>query len=306
MPTFEHRQIAHRAVMLASSLLMGTTLWLGSSELSAQAAPPESAPAELTSILSGIDAAASERDVQAILEFYSPTIVHSDGLTRDDLERAITQFWFEYPEVSYQTELQSWQQEGNAIVADTQTTITGTRDVNGRAVTIESVIESQQRYEDGQIVRQTILSEDSRVKTGVNPPEIAVNLPEQVGLGQEFNFDVIVEEPLGDRLLLGSAMEEQITPEGYFNSTPLELEALTSGGLFKIGEAPATSDNRWISAVLIREDGIISVSRRLQVGTPSVSQTNDDSSVEAVTVESAEPAESAETPSTTRFEEVIR
>lgn len=300
MPTFEHRPIAHRAVMLASSLLMGTTLWLGSSGLSAQAASPESAPAELTSILSGIDAATSERDVQAIMEYYSPTIVHSDGLTREDLERAITQFWFEYPEVSYQTELQSWEQSGDAIIANTQTTITGTRDVNGRTVTLEAVVASQQRYEDGQIVQQTILSEDSRVKTGANPPAIAVNLPEQVGLGQEFHFDVIVEEPLGDRLLLGSAMEEEVTPEGYFNSAPLELEALTAGGIFKVGEAPAMSDNRWVSAVLIRDDGIVTVSKRLQVGTPSISQSADESSVGTMT---SEPTESS---SSTRFDEVIR
>lgn len=299
MPTFEHRQLAHRAVMLASSLLMGTTLWLGSSGLSAQAAPPETAPAELTSILNGIDAAASERDVQAVVEFYSPTVVHSDGLTREDLERALTQFWFEYPDVSYQTELQSWEQDGSALVANTKTTITGMRDVNGRAVTIESVIESQQRYEGGQIVEQTVLSEDSRVSTGANPPAIAVYLPEQVGLGQEFHFDVIVEEPLGDRLLLGSAMEEEVAPAGYFNSVPLELEALTAGGLFKIGEASATSNSRWVSAVLIRDDGIISVSKRLQVGNSSISQSGS-SRVGTVT---AEPTEAS---SSTRFEEVIR
>jgi hypothetical protein len=46
---------------------------------------------------------------------------------------------------------------------------------------------------------------------------------------------------------------------------PLDLEALSAGGLFKVGKAPMKPDQRWISSILIREDGIVIDTRRLTV-----------------------------------------
>jgi hypothetical protein len=92
-----------------------------------------------------------------------------------------------------------------------------------------------------------------------------VNLPEQVRVGQPYNFDVIVKEPLGNNLLLGTALEEQIKPERFTKPADLKLELLSAGGIFKLGKAPLKEDNRWVSAVLIREGGMIMVTQRLQV-----------------------------------------
>lgn len=261
---------------LLSSLAVGATLWWGLPAQAASVAAPAnlaqapanqtSAPAELTQIVEGIEAAASDRNVQDVLQYYSADFVHSDGLTYSDLEEALTQFWVEYPDVTYETDIQSWEPDGSGYMANTVTYITGTRQTADREVTLEATIESRQRYEGGLVVQQTVLSEENKVTTGINPPTVEVNLPSQIGIGQEFNFDVIVQEPLGNRLLLGSAIEAPVESSGYFEDPALELEALTAGGIFKIGEAPLTSDNRWISAVLIREDGIITISKRLQIG----------------------------------------
>lgn len=251
-----------------SSLLLGLLLWCGSG-LKAEAAPPETAPAELTNLIDQVEAAANQRDVQAVINYYSENFASTDDLTRSDLERALTQLWFQYPELTYDTELQSWEQEGDAFVAETLTRINGQRQVNDRTVTLEATIRSRQQYQDGQIVQQEILSEQSQQKSGANPPQVAINLPNQVDIGQEFSFDAIVQEPLGDRLLLGSAIEAEVGPRAYLNPTELNLQLLPAGGLFKVGEAPALPDSRWISAVLIREDGITTVSQRLQIGNRS-------------------------------------
>jgi hypothetical protein len=90
-------------------------------------------------------------------------------------------------------------------------------------------------------------------------------LPEQVTIGRSYSFDAIVQEPLGDRLLLGAALEEPITPAGYINPAPLDLELLSSGGLFKTGRAPLRPENRWVSAVVIRDDGTTAVTQRMRV-----------------------------------------
>ena len=72
-------------------------------------------------------------------------------------------------------------------------------------------------------------------------------------------------EPIGNRYLLGAAVEEGVTATDFFTGRPLELELLAAGGLFKIGEAPSTPDSRWVSALLVRDDGLTVITRRLQV-----------------------------------------
>jgi len=66
-----------------------------------------------------------------------------------------------------------------------------------------------------------------------------MNLPQQVRVGQQYSFDAIVQEPLGDDYLVGAAIEEPIQADKYFNPTP-ELE-LPAGGLFKVGRLKYTS-----------------------------------------------------------------
>lgn len=231
----------------------------------AQAQTPQNAPPQLTNILTQIDAAANQRDVKAVMQFYSPNFTHSDGLTRQNMEQALTQLWQRYPQLRYQTQLQSWKAEGNAIVVTTITNITGAQSADNRNIALNSTIESRQRFEGQTIVRQDVLAERSQLTAGAKPPTVNVNLPQQVKVGQQYNFDAVVQEPLGGDYLLGAALEEPIKPENYLKSTPVNLELLSSGGLFKVGRAPIRPDNRWISAILIRGDGMTLITQRLQV-----------------------------------------
>ncbi len=97
-----------------------TTVWNR-----AQAAPPQTAPPQLKNLLTQIDAAANQRDVKAVMQFYGENFSHSDGLSRQSMQKALTQLWQRYPQMKYQTQLQSWKAEGNALVAETVTNITG-------------------------------------------------------------------------------------------------------------------------------------------------------------------------------------
>lgn len=231
----------------------------------AVAAPPQTAPAQLKNLLTQIDAAANSRNLKAVMQFYSTGFTNSDGLTRQNMENALTQLWQRYPQLKYQTQLQSWTPEGQAIVAETITNISGAKVQDSRNLILNATIKSRQRYENGKIVRQEILSERSQLSTGAKPPTVNVNLPQQVKPGQQYNFDAIVQEPLGDDYLLGAAIEEPIQPEKYFQPTPVQLELLPAGGLFKVGRAPTAADDRWISAVLVRGDGMTMITQRLQV-----------------------------------------
>jgi hypothetical protein len=255
-----------RASLLASALSL---VALGSSLLEStpvRAQTPEAAPSELEQILDGVDAAASSQDMDALMQFYDRDFTHADGLDRRDFKRAISQLWERYPNLRYDTELESWQRDNGAIVAETATQISGSEMVDDRQMQLTSTLRSRQRYEDGKIVSQEILSEDTRITSGENPPTVDVNLPKRVRIGRDYHFDAIVQEPLGEDILLGAALDEQVKPENYFNSSELELELLESvGGLFKVGEAPFVEREYWISGVLIRADGLAIVTRRLHV-----------------------------------------
>jgi hypothetical protein len=234
--------------------------------LNARAESPATAPPQLKQALSQIDTAANRRDIKGVMQFYGANFKNSDGLTRASMEQALTQFWKRYSQLNYRTELQNWKSESNGIVAETVTNITGTQASEGTTMKLQTTLRSRQRIENQKIVQQEILAERSQVTSGANPPTVEVNLPDRVRPGQPFNFDAIVKEPLGDNLLLGTALEEPIKPDAYTKPTNLELELLPAGGIFKMGKAPLKPENRWVSAILIRGDGMTTITQRLQVG----------------------------------------
>lgn len=230
-----------------------------------RAASPETAPPQLKATLAQIDAAANRQDIQSVMQFYNANFKNSDGLTRASMEQALAKLWEQYPQLTYRTELKDWQTQGNSIVAETVTYIMGNQQANGTPMKLESTVRSRQRFDNQTIVGQEILSERTQLTSGTNPPDVQVLLPEQVRIGQQFNFDVIVKQPLGDDLLLGTALEEPIKPELYTKPTNFELELLPAGGIFKQGKAPLKPENHWVSAVLVRGDGMTMITQRLQV-----------------------------------------
>lgn len=253
---------------LSSLFICGLALSWGIGQ-QAQAASPESAPADLVAVLEQIETAATAGDVNAVMQSYSASFTNADGFTYDTLQAALQTLWERYDNLTYRVELQSWEPADNGYTAETLTYIEGTQSATQTAGTrpqrLESVIRSQQTFQDGKIVSQTTLSERNQVSSGENPPTVNVILPEQVGTGESYDFDAIVAEPLGQQYLLGAVVEEGVTATDFFTGRPVELELLSAGGLFKVGEAPASPDSRWLSAFLVREDGMTVITRRLRV-----------------------------------------
>ncbi len=247
--------------------------------MAAQAAPPETAPAALVSALDQIESASNDQDIDSVMAFYAEGFTNNDGFSYDTLEATLPQLWERYDSLNYRVELQSWEEVDGGYVAETVTYIDG-RQTTPRRLTLESVIHSRQQFADNKIISQEILSERNQLSShstpeilsGRNqlssdstPPEVVVILPERIEPSDSYGFDVIVQEPLGERYLLGAALDEGTTAEDFFTPRPIDLELLSAGGLFKIGDAPTTPDNLWVSGLLIREDGLIVITRRLRV-----------------------------------------
>lgn len=231
----------------------------------AQAREPENAPSTLTKLLTQIDTAANQGNVKAVMQFYSPKFTHSDGLNRKGMEQALTGLWKRYPQLRYTTKLESWKSEGNTIIAETVTNISGLPTSGNNNLTLQSTIKSRQKVTGLKIVHQDILSERTQLTAGSKPPQVEIKLPQRVKVGEKYSFDAIVQEPLGEDFLLGAAIKEPIQANKFLKPTIANLQFLNVGGLFKIGRAPSTPGTQWISAVIRRGENMTIITQRLQV-----------------------------------------
>jgi hypothetical protein len=266
-------------------------------------ATPISAPAPLDALSQSVqalhnqmDAAANAADRDTLLRFYSLEFTTADGLNRETLGQSIRQLWQQYPKLTYKTTVLRATPQGKAIDAETLTKITGAQVRGGRTVTVDITIRSRQRWQANKLVQQEILSEIARMSLGDKPPTVSINLPETVKVGERYNYEAIVLEPLEEDILMGDILDQPITAAMLIKPKPLQLDLpsvlelvgnrsfsrgtprpnpsfqsvqlkrLRSGGFFKTGFAPKTPENRWLSAVLVRHDaGMTIVTQRLRV-----------------------------------------
>ncbi|MBE9139324.1 nuclear transport factor 2 family protein [Nodosilinea sp. LEGE 07088] len=235
----------------------------------AQASPPllaQAAPVEVEGLLTELQLAASDRDLDAVMAFYSESFASDTGFDYAQLRQTLEALWQQYPDITYDIELLSWQADGPGnYTLETRTTVTGKQVQADRVLTLNADVTSRQRLENGQIAYQETLAETSRLVSGENPPTLQVQLPETLSPGQTYSFDTIVLEPLGENTLMGAAVEEGVTATDFFEPRPVVFDILSSGGLYKVGTAPAEPDSRWVSTVVIREDGLVVETRRVQV-----------------------------------------
>lgn len=254
---------ARRTVSAIAPLLVSLSVWCAMGPGSIARA--QTAPREVIALLAEIDAAASDRELRALMRFYDRNFINSDGLNRSSMQRVLKQLWESSPQLEYRTEIRSWQENGEELILETVTQITGVREMGGRQMNLNSTIRSRQRFADRKLVQQDILAERTQLTSGPNPPTVEMRLPEQVKVNQRYDLDVIVREPLGDDLLMGSLLEEPIRADNHFQPATADLELISAGGIFKQGVAPGLSDNRWVSAVFVRGGGMTMITQRLRI-----------------------------------------
>jgi hypothetical protein len=264
--------MAWSSAALGLSLAMGLPQAIAATP-PAPSAPPSAAPPAIATLLKQLDTAASRKDLDATMRLYSPSFSHADGLDFKTQQQVLKGFWQDTKSIQYQTQINNWKAEPQGYTVETTTTLKGVRKAAERDMDLTATVRSRLTIKDQKIVTQEILSEQTRLVTGDKPPNVSLSLPEQVNVGQTFSFDAVVTEPLGDDLLLGSAIEESITPAQYLQPSAVTLEPLSAGGIFKTGQAPQQPTRKWISAVLIKNGGITIVSQRMNVVRPNGSAT---------------------------------
>ena len=227
-----------------------------------------STPAELQSALDDMLAAANERDLEAVMAFYGEEFEHGDGLTLDEVSASIAKFWETHSELDYQATIENWEETATGFSATIVTDVTGTQASERGDFKLEGTNTVLNQYEldsSGNLllVSQEVLEESTRLQSGDAPPVVTVNIPTTVSVGAEFDVEAIVNEPLGESLLLGAALEEPIGSETYLDSSMVPLQPLQAGGIFRRADAPARPGSEWISVMLVSDGGILIEGRRL-------------------------------------------
>lgn len=243
------------------ALVMGVAGWINP----AMANPAATAPADLRQTLDRIETAANGQDLDAVMGFYSADFTSDTGFDQSQLRQTLETFWQMYDNLTYDIELLSWESTGTGYTIETRTLVNGVQVLPDRRLNLNADITSRQQLENGQITAQETLTENNTLSSGPNSPSLLVQIPATLTPGQSFAFDTIVLEPLEGRSLMGVAVDEGVTAEDFFEPRPVVFDVLSAGGLYKLGTAPETPDQRWISAVIIREDGLVVNTRRVSV-----------------------------------------
>ena len=278
-------------------LVTFTTLTIGSFSNATFAAQTPKAIAAPTAVLTDLDTALNRKDVTAVTNLLSPNFTHGDGYTRQSLTQSLQALWQQYPNLTYRTEIVKTEARANANEVETLTTIDGKRNLKGQIWKIQGTIRALQVIEANQVRSQTILAEQTQVRIGEKPPTVTVSLPTTVTVGKDYSYDVVVQEPVNDDLFMGTILDEPVSaalmanparlqlefpslaelltgritrrrrPAAAAGTTsaetsmlkPVKLSRMKSGGFFKIGRASSVPETQWISAILARHDGGITI-----------------------------------------------
>jgi hypothetical protein len=238
-----------------------SSLMIGLVSSNALAAAP---PAAVSNLLNQVDQSANNKQLAALNSSFAPNYT-VDGLNRAAWERGVKKLWQRYPNLRYRTIIKSWRPEGASTSVETLTTIAGSQTQNNQLSRLNSQLLSRQKIVGGKITQQQILSENTVITSGNKPPTVELNIPKQLKVNELYSIDAIVVEPLIDDVVMGKVVEQPVSASGYAKSAEYSLDVLATGGLFKKAKAPSKPGEYWMSAVLVRQGGMTTVTQRVRV-----------------------------------------
>ena len=143
--------------------------------------------------------------------------------------------------------------------------VSGTRQQDGLSYSFKAKQRLALSTEGGLITDQEVLSDQSVLTSASKPLPISLMIPDTVLTGSRYDVDVVVDQPLGKALLAGGLTPVTAQQVLVQESPDVQLEPLGGGGLFKSVQAPFQPGVQTWAALLVHPDGVITVSKRVQV-----------------------------------------
>ena len=110
-----------------------------------------------------------------------------------------------------------------------------------------------------------VLNEESILKSYDKDLEIQVNSPQKVSTGERYHFDLIIETPIDNSFITGEMIALKNSSSNKQLSIPFKMKPKLSGGLFKSITAPLQSGSQIISAIIVHQKGVFTVTKKIEV-----------------------------------------
>jgi hypothetical protein len=117
----------------------------------------------------------------------------------------------------------------------------------------------------GRINGQTVIREQTLVRSGEADLPVSLLIPDAVLTGQRYDVDVVFDEPLEGAIAAGGLVALTAQQVNALESPDLQLGALGGGGLFKSVQAPYTPGFQTWAILLVHPKGIVSATKRVLV-----------------------------------------
>lgn len=162
-----------------------------------------------------------------------------------------------------------WQISPGAPLRDGRSTVqlqvSGTRDDGPTRYRLEAQQQLVLTSSGGLINGQTVVREQSLLRSGEADLPVSLLIPDAVLTGQRYDVDVLFDEPLEGAVAAGGLVALTGQQVNALESPDLQLGALGGGGLFKSVQAPYTPGTQTWAVLLVHPKGIVSATKRVLV-----------------------------------------
>jgi hypothetical protein len=248
--------------ILACSLLLSAFMVPG-----AQAASQK----EFQDLVQQMDKQASEKNMQGVLEFYGKDFKSDDGLNRETTATALESLWKSLEKPQYKTEVLSVTEERERAVVKARTSLAGNLKQGDANFTLTAETDTLSRFERTgpssawQLMKQEVLAERSMLTSGKEPPKVSLNLPGKVAVGSTYAVEAVLDKSLRDSPALGGINQTPLTASAIPNVGSVNLNLLSSGGIFASNKAPKTPQDQAISLGFVNTTGTTFITQRIKV-----------------------------------------
>ncbi|MFM7085467.1 MAG: hypothetical protein ACKOXO_00490 [Cyanobium sp.] len=243
-----HRRLWPSRVAAAGLALAA---WLADPAIGRAASPSPSQLQALEAVLNGQDSGA----LRALL-------AEGPGLDVALLQRRWSALRQAFPDARWQLSAGSPTASGRPTV---NLRVSGTRR-EGSALFRLSADQWLELSSNGErISGQTLLREQTILRSGESNLPVSVLIPDAVLTGQRYDVDVIFDEPLDGALVVGGI--QSLTPQqlASLESPAMDVVPLGGGGVFRTVRAPFTPGSQTWAVLLVHPRGVVSTTKRVRV-----------------------------------------
>ena len=202
--------------------------------------------------------------LQTVLNSGGPSAF--DTVASADLQPVLAQryqrFRQDFSELTWEVEPAKQTPDGRPTLA---IRVRGAAQSDGLTYVLDASEQIAIRLDEGQLVDQEVLAQQSLLRSGERPLAVTVAIPDAVLTGSRYDIDLMVDEPLGKALVAGGLIDlsdQQLTSQIRPN---LPLAPMGGGGLFKSVQAPQQPGSQTWAVMLVHPDVVVTATKRVRV-----------------------------------------